>query len=76
MPAGYKAEWDEAYGKSHRRICRIKKNFMKIPDRVFNRAAQSLTHLPPAKLTMGRVAFTTLWQSPLSLWKMRGLLGK
>jgi digeranylgeranylglycerophospholipid reductase len=70
----YKAKWDAAYGKSHRRICRVKKNFMKIPDPVFNRAAHSLARLPADKRSMSRVILTTLWQSPLSLWKMRGLL--
>jgi len=74
--AEYKANWDTAFGKTHRRICRIKKNFMAIPDRVFNRAAHSLARLPSSKLHMNRIAFTTLWQSPLTLWKMRGLLAK
>ena len=71
--AEYKTRWDEAYGNGHRRICRIKKAFMEIPDGVYNRAARSLSKVPVGKLGMGRIVFTTLWQSPTLLWKLRGL---
>jgi digeranylgeranylglycerophospholipid reductase len=71
--AAYKADWDQAYGKAHRRISRIKKAFMRVPDDVLNRAAHAVSRLPRDKQTMGRVVFATLWQSPLLLWKMRSL---
>ena len=46
---------------------------MEIPDRTFNRAAHALARAPSGKPGMGRILFATLWQSPLLLWKMRGL---
>lgn len=71
--AEYKANWDAAYGKSHRRLARIKKAFMRIPDNTFNRAAHAVAKLPVEKQTIGRIVFATLWQSPLLLWKMRSV---
>jgi digeranylgeranylglycerophospholipid reductase len=71
--AAYKESWDKAYGRGHRRICRIKKAFMEVPDRTFDRAAHALSRLPVEKQTLGRIILTTLWQSPLLLWKMRSL---
>jgi digeranylgeranylglycerophospholipid reductase len=69
----YKTNWDIAYGRSHRRLARIKKAFMRIPDRTFNRAAHAVARLPQEKQTIGRIVFATLWQSPLLLWKMRSV---
>jgi flavin-dependent dehydrogenase len=74
--AEYKAAWDEAYGKAHRRIAEAKKAFMEISDATYNKAARAISKLPPGKQTMGRIFFTTLWQSPTLLWKMRSLFLK
>jgi flavin-dependent dehydrogenase len=74
--AEYNAAWDAAYGKAHRRIARIKKAFMEIPDGTFNKAARAISKLPPEKRTMGRIFFTTLWQSPMLLWQLRSLFWK
>jgi digeranylgeranylglycerophospholipid reductase len=71
--AEYKANWDAAYGRSHRRISRIKKAFMRIPDVYYNRAAHSVAKLPREKQTITRIVFSTLWQSPMLLWKMRSI---
>ncbi|MCD6024864.1 MAG: hypothetical protein K0Q91_1780 [Fibrobacteria bacterium] len=71
--AAYKEKWDKAYGLGHRRIARIKKAFMEVPDATFDRAAHALAKLPPEKQTLGRILLTTLWQSPMLLWKMRSL---
>jgi len=69
----YKAHWDKAFGLDHRSMCRAKKDFMDIPDAVYNRAAQGLAKLSAAKLTMPRIFLTVMWRSPSLLWKMRGL---
>ncbi len=69
----YKENWDKAYGKAHRRIARIKKAFMEVSDQTFDRAAHALSRLPAHKQTLGRIVLTTLWQSPMLLWKMRSL---
>jgi geranylgeranyl reductase family protein len=69
----YKNRWEKAYGQGHRRICRIKKAFMEIPDSTFDKAAHTLSRLPVEKQTFGRILFTTLWQSPMLFWKMRSL---
>jgi digeranylgeranylglycerophospholipid reductase len=74
--AEYKTAWDEAYGNAHRRIAGVKKAFMEIPDDTYNKAAHAISKLPPAKQTMGRIFLTTLWQSPVLLWKMRSLFWK
>jgi flavin-dependent dehydrogenase len=71
--AVYKKKWDEAYGRSHRAIARIKKTFNHIPDKDFDRAAHALARLPRHKQTMFRIVFTTLWHSPMLLWRMRSL---
>ncbi len=69
----YKHDWDLAYGRSHRRLARIKKAFMRISDASFNRAAHAVAKLPAEKQTIARIVFATLWQSPLLLWKMRSV---
>jgi geranylgeranyl reductase family protein len=74
--AEYKAAWDDAYGKAHRRIAGIKKAFMRVPDATFNKAARAISKLPPEKQTMTRIFLTTLWQSPTLLWQMRSLFLK
>ncbi len=74
--AEYKKAWDEDYGKAHRRIAGIKKAFNRIPDATFDKAARAISKLPPEKRTMGRIFFTTLWQSPLLLWQLRSLFWK
>ncbi len=74
--AEYKAAWDEAYGKSHRRIASIKKAFNSLPDATFDKAARAVSKLPAEKRTMGRIFFATLWHSPLLLWRMRSLFWK
>lgn len=71
--ADYKNKWDAAYGRSHRRLARIKKAFTRIPDATFDRAAHAIARLPPEKQTMTRIVFATLWQSPLLLWRMRSV---
>jgi digeranylgeranylglycerophospholipid reductase len=71
--AAYKESWDAAYGRAHRRIGRIKKAFMRIPDATFNRAAHAVSRVPREKQTIGRIVIATLWQSPLLLWKMRSI---
>lgn len=70
----YKRSWDEAFGKGHRAIAKIKKAFNHIPDRDFDRAAHALARLPRHKQTMPRIVLTTLWHSPMLLWRMRSLL--
>src|SRR5690606_38147511 len=47
--AEYKAAWDEAYGKSHRRIASIKKAFNSLPDATFDKAARAVSKLPAEK---------------------------
>ena len=74
--AEYKTAWDEAYGNAHRRIASIKKAFMGVSDATFNKAAHAISKLPPEKQTMTRIFLTTLWQSPMLLWKMRSLFWK
>lgn len=71
--AEYKARWDKAFGHDHRSMCRAKKDFMDIPDAVYNRAAQGLARLPADKRTLPRIFLTVMWRSPSLLWKMRGL---
>jgi geranylgeranyl reductase family protein len=71
--AEYKANWDASYGKAHRRLGRIKKAFIRIPDSSFNRAARAVAALPRDKQTITRIVFATLWRSPLLLWKMRSI---
>jgi geranylgeranyl reductase family protein len=72
--AKYKTEWDKAYGLAHRRISRMKKAFMEIPDRTFDKAAHALSRLPVEKQTLGRIVLTTLWQSPTLIWRLRSLI--
>jgi geranylgeranyl reductase family protein len=70
----YKSLWDEAFGRSHRAIAKVKKAFNHIPDRDFDRAAHALARLPRHKQTMPRIVLTTLWNSPMLLWRMRSLI--
>ena len=70
----YRKGWDAAYGKSHRAISKVKKAFSRISDRDFNRAARALARLPRHKQTMPRIVLTTLWHSPMLLWRMRSLI--
>ena len=69
----YRKEWDLQYGIAHRRLARIKKAFMEIPDAQYDRAARAVTRVPHEKRTMLRIVLATLWQSPLLLWRMRSL---
>jgi len=70
----YRKAWDVEFGKVHRMIARVKKAFMRIPDRDFDKAAHALAKLPRHKQTMPRIVFTTLWHSPRLLWHMRSML--
>ncbi len=69
----YRERWDAEYGRSHRRMGKVKKAFMAVPDAVFNRAAHGLSRLPPARRTLPRIFWATLRHSPSLLWRLRGL---
>jgi hypothetical protein len=72
----YRKRFEKAFGASHAAVHRAKRAFNAIPDRVLNGAAHRLAELPRAKVTMGRIVWTTLKQSPSLIWKMRSLFLK
>lgn len=66
--------WMETYGKGHLQIARGKKDFDKISDKQFDKAAYQLSKLPREKQTLFRIFFKVLWACPSLIWKMRSFL--
>ena len=66
--------WMDAFGKGHLQISRGKKDFDKITDRQFDKAAYQLSKLPREKQTLFRIFFKVLWACPSLIWKMRSFL--
>ncbi|MCF0223124.1 MAG: NAD(P)/FAD-dependent oxidoreductase [Fibrobacter sp.] len=66
--------WMVAIGNSHLQIAKAKKDFNKISDSQFDRAAAKLSKLPREKQTLIRIFFTVLWACPSLIWKMRSFL--
>ena len=63
----YPRRWEEAGGKTHRRLYRIKKAVFKLNDRALNRTAHSLMDCSPTDRTVITLFRTALIKNP-ALW--------
>jgi len=69
----YEKSWHAACGAIHKRCARAKQSLQKVPDRDYNNAALSLSHIPQQQLSLPLILQKSLKRFPRLLWALRYL---
>jgi digeranylgeranylglycerophospholipid reductase len=70
----YETAWHKNLGHYHEKLARVKSTFAKVPDEDYSKAADALSRLEPAKLTMFRIFKAALGRFPRLLWGLRHMV--
>jgi len=70
----YEASWYRLLGRRHQKLQAVKSAMQDVPDRDYDSAAEELTRIPQAEITLGRIFRVALGRSPRLLWAMRHML--
>jgi geranylgeranyl reductase family protein len=70
----YAAAWYKKRGNRHEKLSRVKNSLISIPDVDYIRAANALSRIPVADLTMAKIFRTALGRFPRLVWALRHLM--
>jgi digeranylgeranylglycerophospholipid reductase len=69
----YEKSWQTACGAIHKRLGRVKKALLNVPDADYDKAAQTLSLIPQQQLSLPLILKKSLYRFPRLLWALRYL---